>query len=78
MEDYRQATLEPRLRLLLDFAVQVTEAVHTVNQARIAELREAGWQDAAILEAVEIIGFFNYYNRMADALGVEAEPEWEE
>ncbi len=78
MEDYRQATLEPRLRLLLDFAVQVTSKVLTVNEAKIAELREAGWPDAAILEAVEIIGFFNYYNRMADALGIEPEPEWEE
>jgi uncharacterized peroxidase-related enzyme len=76
MADYRQAKLEPRLRLLLDFAVQVTLGVHTVDEARIAELREAGWEDAAILEAVEIIGFFNYYNRMADALGVEPEPEW--
>ena len=78
MVDYRQATLEPRVRLLLDFAVQVTAEVLTVDQARIAELREAGWSDAAILEAVEIIGYFNYYNRMADALGVEPEPEWEE
>jgi len=77
MEDYRQAALEPPLRLLLDFAVQVTLEVHTVNEARIAGLREAGWEDAAILEAVEIIGFFNYYNRMADALGVEPEPEWD-
>ncbi len=78
MEDYRQATLEPRLRLLLDFAVQVTSAVHTVNEARLDALRAAGWPDAAILEAVEVIGFFNYYNRMADALGIEPEPEWEE
>jgi uncharacterized peroxidase-related enzyme len=76
MEDYRQAVLEPPLRLLLDFAVQVTLAVQTVDEARITELREAGWKDEAILEAVEIIGFFNYYNRMADALGVEPEPEW--
>jgi len=76
MDDYRQSAQEPRLRLLLDFAVQVTLDVHTVHAARIAELREAGWEDAAILEAVEIIGFFNYYNRMVDALGVRAEPEW--
>ncbi len=78
MVDYRQAALEPRLRLLLDFAVQVTTQVLSVDEARLAELRAAGWSDAAILEAVEIIGFFNYYNRMADALGVEPEPEWEE
>jgi uncharacterized peroxidase-related enzyme len=60
----------------MDFAVQVTQDVHSVNLATLDELRAAGWEDAAILEAVEIIGFFNYYNRMADALGVEPEPEW--
>jgi uncharacterized peroxidase-related enzyme len=76
MEDYRRAALEPRLRLLLDFAVRVTDEVHTVDEARVAELRAAGWEDAAILEAVEVIGFFNYYNRLVDALGVEPEPEW--
>ncbi|HEX6776938.1 MAG TPA: hypothetical protein VF099_02000, partial [Ktedonobacterales bacterium] len=63
MEDYRAADLEPKLRLLLDVAVQITLDVHTVNEERIAELRAAGWDDAAILEAVEVIGFFNYYNR---------------
>ena len=78
MADYRQAALEPRVRLLLDVAVQVTLDVHTVDEARIAALRAAGWEDAAILEAVEIIGFFNYYNRIVDALGVEPEPEWGE
>jgi uncharacterized peroxidase-related enzyme len=76
MEDYRQATLEPKVRHLLDFAVQVTLDVHAVSPATLDTLRKAGWEDAAILEAVEIIGFFNYYNRMADALGVEPEPEW--
>ena len=76
MEDYRQAELELKVRRLLDFAVQVTLDVHAVSSATLDELREAGWEDAALLEAVEIIGFFNYYNRMADALGVEPEPEW--
>lgn len=76
MDDYHAADLEPKLRLLLDVAVQITLDVHTVNEERIAELRAAGWDDAAVLEAVEVIGFFNYYNRMVDALGVEPEPDW--
>lgn len=76
MDDYRAADLEPKLRLLLDVAVQITQDVHAVNKERIAGLRAAGWDDDAVLEAVEVIGFFNYYNRMVDALGVEPEPEW--
>ncbi len=77
MDDYRQADLEPGIRALLDYAVLVTENVHEAGEREVAELRAAGWSDEAILEAVEIIGFFNYYNRLVDALGVDPEPEWE-
>jgi uncharacterized peroxidase-related enzyme len=76
IDDYRQADLDEPLRLLLNFAVQVTRDPHVGGEPAIAALRAAGWSDAAILEAVEVIGFFNYYNRLADALGVEPEPEW--
>ncbi|MYC86853.1 MAG: hypothetical protein F4X22_01290 [Gemmatimonadales bacterium] len=40
-------------------------------------LREVGWTDAQILTATEVVGFFNYYVRMVEALGVEPEPEME-
>jgi uncharacterized peroxidase-related enzyme len=76
MKDYRQVELDPAVRALLDFAVQVTSDPHAGGEQAIATLRAGGWSDAAILEAVEIIGFFNYYNRLVDALGVEPEPEW--
>jgi uncharacterized peroxidase-related enzyme len=78
MEDYTQAELDPALRALLDFAVQVTSNPHAGGEKAIGTLRGAGWSDAAILEAAEIIGFFNYYNRLVDALGVDPEPEWSE
>jgi uncharacterized peroxidase-related enzyme len=76
MEDYRQAELDPAVCALLDFAVQVTSDPHAGGEKAIGTLRAAGWSDAVILEAVEIIGFFNYYNRLVDALGVDPEPEW--
>jgi alkylhydroperoxidase family enzyme len=38
-------------------------------------LREAGLSDRDILDAVEVISYFNYINRVADALGVDLEPE---
>ena len=77
MDDYRNADLEPALRALLDFAVALTRDPNGQDEAAVVALRAAGWSDEAILEAVEVIGFFNYYNRMADALGVEPEPEWD-
>jgi uncharacterized peroxidase-related enzyme len=76
MEDYQQADLDQPLRALLEFAVQETHDPRAGGEPAIIALRGVGWSDAAILEAVEVIGFFNYYNRLADALGVEPEPEW--
>lgn len=78
MDDYRQAELDPALRSLLDFAVQVTRDPYPGSKEAVDVLRHAGWSDAVVLEAVEIIGFFSYYNRLVDALGVEPELEWSE
>ena len=41
-------------------------------------LRAHGWDDVAIHDAIQVIGYFNYINRIADAVGVEDEPEWGE
>ncbi len=73
MQDYRQADLDSKTRARMDFAVQVTREQHSVTQQTIDGLRTHGWTDEEILTAVHIIGYFNYYTRMADALGVEPE-----
>ena len=38
-------------------------------------LREAGFDDVAIHDAVQVISYFNYINRVADAIHVDLEPE---
>jgi hypothetical protein len=38
-------------------------------------LRQLGLSDRDILDAVEVISYFNYINRIADALGIDPEPE---
>ena len=73
MEDYRQAELDPRTRALMDYAVKVTREPRAGSERDIRTLREAGWTDEEILTATHVIGFFNYYVRMAEALGVEPE-----
>ena len=57
----------------MDYAVLLTREQHKVTQKTIDGLREAGWTDEQVLSATHIIGFFNYYTRMVDALGVEPE-----
>ncbi len=41
-------------------------------------LRAAGWDDVAIHDAIQVIAYFNYINRVAEAVGIGPEPEWEE
>lgn len=38
-------------------------------------LRRVGLSDRDILDAVQVVAYFNYINRIADALGVDPEPE---
>jgi len=61
--------------LLLDFAHTVTTYVHEVSPRVLDGLRRHGFSDEDILDAVHIIGFFNYYTRLADALGIDPEPD---
>jgi alkylhydroperoxidase family enzyme len=56
----------------------VTRDATKVTSQDLDALRGQGFRDEDILDAVEIIGFFNYYARMADALGVEPEAHWAE
>ena len=77
-EDHRSAPIDGATRALLDFAVMVTRDATKVTSRDLDALRAEGFRDEDILDAVEIVGFFNYYARMADALGVEPESHWAE
>lgn len=61
---------------MLDFAVKLTQTPSQMTQGDVEHLREHGFDDSAILEIVHIVAYFNYINRVADALGVDPEPEW--
>jgi alkylhydroperoxidase family enzyme len=37
-----------------------------------------GLDDVAIHDAIQVISYFNYVNRVADAVGIPDEPEWAE
>ncbi len=53
----------------------MTPDVHNVTPETLDGLRRRGFSDGDILDAVHIIGFFAYYTRLADALGVDPEPD---
>lgn len=77
MHDYRNADLEPSVRALCDYAVKLTAAPAEVGVKDAELLRSHGWDDAAIHDAIQVVSFFNYINRIAEGVGIEDEPEWD-
>lgn len=71
--NWRAAQLDETDRALCAYAEQLTRAPHETGPETVAELRNSGLDDRAIHDATQVIGFFNYINRVADALGVEPE-----
>ena len=58
-------------RALLRFVKLVTEAAYRVTAESTQSLRDAGWTDPQIAEAVYITALFAFFNRVADAFGLE-------
>ena len=63
---------------MLDYAVRLTRTPHEVTEADVVGLREVGFDDTAISDIVQTTALFNYYDRLADGLGIEPEPDWGE
>lgn len=75
IHDYRDADLSDADRAMLDFAAKLTLEPAAMGRADVERLREHGFDDAAIHDIVQITGLFNYYNRLADGLGIDLEPD---
>ena len=73
--DYRQAELPADDRALCDYAEKLTGTPELMTEDDVQELRDHGWSDTAIHDATQVIAYFNYINRIAEALGVDPEPE---
>ncbi len=58
---------------MLDYVVQLTRDATGVTPGHHARLRQAGFDDRAILQITLIAAWFNYINKVADALGVGRE-----
>jgi alkylhydroperoxidase family enzyme len=55
---------------MLDYVAQLTRDATRISQEDHDKLRSAGFDDRAILQITLIASWFNYINRVADALGV--------
>lgn len=71
--DYTTAPITEQERVMLDYVVKLTKDATKVWKDDHDRLRAAGFDDKAILQITLIASWFNYINRVADALGVGRE-----
>ena len=69
-ENYKTAPISEQDRVMLDYVVQVTKDATRISPADHERLRAVGFDDKGILQITLIASWFNYINRVADALGV--------
>ena len=72
-KDYTPAPISAQERVMLDYVVKITKDATKVWKDDHERLRAAGFDDKAILQITLIASWFNYINRVADALGVGRE-----
>ncbi len=74
--NHRKADIPPRQRAMLDFAMKVCEASHTVEDSDFAALHAHGFNDEDIWDIAAITAFFGLSNRMASFSGMQPNPEF--
>ena len=68
--DYKSAPISEQDRVMIDYVVKLTKDATRCSPADHVALREVGFDDRGILQITLIASWFNYINRVADALGV--------
>jgi uncharacterized peroxidase-related enzyme len=69
-KDFRRAPISEQDRVMLEYVETLTRDATRVSRDDHAKLRSVGFDDKGILQITLIASWFNYINRVADALGV--------
>jgi len=69
-KDYKSAPITEQERVMCDYVVKLTKDATRCSPADHDALRKVGFDDKGILQITLIAAWFNYINRVADALGV--------
>ena len=69
-EDYTAAPITEQEKVMLAYSVQITRDATRISPQDHERLRAVGFDDKGILQITLIASWFNYINRVADALGV--------
>ena len=76
-KDYRTAPISEQDKVMIEYVVKLTRDATQCSRADHDKLRAVGFDDRGILQITLIASWFNYINRVADALGVgrDIQPE---
>ena len=74
ISNWREAELSEVDRALCVYAEKLTQRPAEMTRADVDTLRAVGLDDVAIHDAIQVISYFNYINRVADAVHVDLEP----
>lgn len=74
LADVETSALPDKEKALFRFLAKVNRDSAAIERADVDRLREAGWTDDAIYDAVTVCSLFNFYNRWCDATGVRDMP----
>ena len=75
--DLDAAGLTAKHRLLLEFIETLTRHAYSITDEQVQGLRDAGWSDAQIAEAVYDGALFNLFVRLADAFDIHPDPSYD-
>lgn len=74
LADYRTAPIDDQWKALFAFIERMNAESHTLQPADIAKVKDAGWSEEAIYDAITVCALFNFYNKWIDATGVSDMP----
>ena len=74
LKDYPTALISSAEKALFKFLEKVNQQSNQIRLADVEEVRQAGWSDEALYDALTVCALFNFYNRWVDATGVHDLP----
>ena len=74
LEDYRTAPIDDREKALFGFIEKMNEQSNQIRRDDIDRLKQAGWTEEAIYDAITVCALFRFYNAWIGATGVHDLP----
>lgn len=74
LDDYTAAPIPEKLKSMLAFVEKVTLDSANIGQDDVDVVKQSGWSDEAIYDAITVCAMFNFFNRWVNASGVSDMP----